>query len=88
MRERENGFGLSLRVGVENIGLDITFVLEHPIEDVDRFPDTAGNEVAEQSYVGIGDQYTRSPLKTLPHCPKRQQRPSYDAGKLRGHFFL
>src|SRR5260370_7989707 len=55
MRERENGFGLSLRVGVENVGLDIAFVLEQPIEDVDRFPDTARNEVAEQSNVGIGD---------------------------------
>jgi hypothetical protein len=55
MRERENGFGLSLRVGVENVGLDIAFVFEQPIEDVDIFPDTAWNEVAEQSNVGIRD---------------------------------
>jgi hypothetical protein len=44
MRERENGFGLSLRVGVENVGLDIAFVFEQPTEDVDRFPDTAWND--------------------------------------------
>jgi hypothetical protein len=55
MRERENGFGLSLRVGVENVGLDIASVFEQPIEDVDSFPDTAWNEVAEQSNVGIRD---------------------------------
>jgi hypothetical protein len=41
MRQREDGFGLSLRVGVENVGLNVAFILEQAVEEVDRLPDAA-----------------------------------------------
>jgi hypothetical protein len=55
VREREDGLGLSLRIGVENVRLDVAFILEQPVEDVDRLPNAAGDEVAEERDVGIGD---------------------------------
>lgn len=55
MRQREDGFGLSLRIGVENVGLNVAFILEQAVEDVDCLPDAARDEMAEQSDVGIGD---------------------------------
>ena len=55
MRQREDGFGLSLRIGAENVGLNVAFILEQTVEDVDRLPDAARDEMAEQSHVGVRD---------------------------------
>jgi len=42
-------------IGMEGVGLERGLVFEQAIEDVHRFPDTAGNEVAEQRDIGITD---------------------------------
>jgi hypothetical protein len=52
MRQREDGFGLSLRIGVENVGLNVAFILEQAVEEVDRLPDAA--RVARPLIVRIG----------------------------------
>ncbi len=53
--ERPNtGQRLPLRVGVDGVRLDVGGVLQQAIDDVDRLPDTARNEVAEQRDVRIG----------------------------------
>jgi hypothetical protein len=38
---------------MKNVGLDVAFVLEQPIEDVDRLPDAARDEVAEEGDVVV-----------------------------------
>jgi hypothetical protein len=55
MGEREDGLRLPLGVGMKSVGLDVAFVLEQTVEDVDRLPDAARNEVAEEGDVGVGD---------------------------------
>ena len=55
MSKREDGLRLPLRVGMKNVGLDAAFVLEQTVEDVDRLPDTARDEVAEERDIGVGD---------------------------------
>jgi hypothetical protein len=51
----EDHLRLSLRIGMERIGVEDRPILEQSVQDVDRFPDPTGDEVAEQGYVGIGD---------------------------------
>jgi hypothetical protein len=46
---------LSLRVGVKSVRLDVRFILEQAIQDVDSLPYSARDKVTEQSYVGIGN---------------------------------
>lgn len=46
---------LALRIGVYGRRLDVGGVLQQPFEDVDRLPDSARDEVAEQSDIGVRD---------------------------------
>ncbi len=54
MRKAEHRQRLPLRVGVDGVRLDVGGVLQQAIDDVDRLPDTARDEVAEQRDVRIG----------------------------------
>jgi hypothetical protein len=40
---------------VEGLGLDVRGVLEQPIENIDGFPHSARDKVAEQGDIGVGD---------------------------------
>ena len=51
--ESKNGLCLALGVGMDGIGLNGGIVLEQPVQNKDRFPDTAGNDMREQRYIGI-----------------------------------
>ena len=55
---------LALRIGVNQIWLDIRLVLQQSLNDVDRFPHAARNEMTEQRNVGIGDVPHRQPAIT------------------------
>ena len=45
--------GLPLGIGVHGRRLDVRSVLEQALKDVDRLPDTARDEVAEQGDVRV-----------------------------------
>jgi hypothetical protein len=53
--QREYGRVLSLCVGVERVRLNFALVFEEAIKNVDGFPDTTWDEVAEQRDVAVGD---------------------------------
>ena len=59
--EREDGFRLSLRVGMKYVKLDVAIVLEKAIKDVDRLPNAARDEVTEDRYVVVGDMVVTDP---------------------------
>ena len=59
--ERENRLALAVSVGVDGIRLEVGTVLQQGIEDVDGFPYTAGDEVAEQRDVGRRDVVVGDP---------------------------
>ena len=46
---------LPLSIGMQRVRLDVGLIVHQAIENVDRFPDAARNEVAEQRDVGIGN---------------------------------
>ncbi len=61
-------------IGMEGVGLERGLVFEQAIEDVHRFPDTAGNEVAEQRDIGITDMVVGDATKTaIADMPRAQQ---------------
>ena len=53
--EAEDRGGLPLGVGMDRVRLDVRPVLQQPIQDVDRLPHAARDEVAEQRHVGVRD---------------------------------
>src|SRR5271163_3635468 len=53
--QAEYGFVLALRIGMERVRLNLGLVLHQRVQDMDRFPDTAGNEAGEQRDIAIGD---------------------------------
>jgi len=53
--QREDGSRLSLGIRVDSIRLDVGLVLLQPLDDVDGLPDAAGNEVAEQGHIVVGN---------------------------------
>src|SRR5580698_7840678 len=57
--QAEDGFALALRISVECIRLDLRPVLHESIQDMDRLPDTAGDEAGEQGDIVIGDVMVR-----------------------------
>jgi len=40
---------------MDGVGLNLRGVVQESVEDIHRFPNTAGNEVTEQRDVGIGN---------------------------------
>jgi hypothetical protein len=52
--QSEDRLRLPLGIGVENVRLDVAFVLEQPVKDIDGLSDAARDEVAEERYVGVG----------------------------------
>ncbi len=50
--QAENRLALAMGVGVDGVDLELRAILKQPVEDVDRLPDPAGDEVAEQRDVG------------------------------------
>ena len=44
-----------MRISVQRVGLNVAFVLQQPIKDIDRLPNAARNEVREQRDVSVGD---------------------------------
>jgi hypothetical protein len=59
VRQPEHRLALAMSVGVHGVELKIGAVLQQPVEYIDRLPDTAGNEVAEQRDVGSRDVVVR-----------------------------
>src|SRR6266542_4376013 len=53
--QAEHGLVLALRIGVERVRLDLRLVLHQRVQDMDRFPDAAGNEAGKQGDVSVGD---------------------------------
>ena len=67
-------FGLPMRIGIQGVGLQGGVVLEQAIENVDRFPHAAGDEVAEQGDIRITDMVVRDASETaIPHMMRAQQ---------------
>lgn len=52
--QSEDKLGLPLGIGVENVRLDVAFVFEQAVQDIDGLPDAARDEVAEERYIGVG----------------------------------
>ncbi len=50
---------LGLGITMQNIGPNIGLVLDQSIQDIYRFPDTAGDEMGEQGDIGIADMVVR-----------------------------
>jgi hypothetical protein len=50
--EAKDGGTLALGIGMERLRLNIRGILQQAIENVDGFPDPAGDEVAKQRDVG------------------------------------
>jgi hypothetical protein len=55
------GSGLTLCIGVNPVGLDHGRVLKKPFDDVDSFPNTRRNEVAEERNVTVADMVIVQP---------------------------
>ena len=74
VRQTKDRLRLSLGIGMDGIRLNVGFILEQAINDVDRFPDTTGNEVAEKSNVGVRDVVIgNAAITPLTHMSFRQQ---------------
>src|SRR5215813_2129578 len=73
-RETEYRFGLPMRIRIQSIGLEDRMVLEQPIENIDRFPHPAGDEVAKQGDVRVTDVVVGdTPETAIPHMLLAQQ---------------
>jgi hypothetical protein len=53
--QAEDRFALSLRIGMERVGLDLRPVFLERVEDMDALPDAAGDEAGKQCDIGAGD---------------------------------
>jgi response regulator of citrate/malate metabolism len=53
VRKAEHRRVLSLRISVESVGLDVAFVVQQSVENVDRLPNTTRNEVTEQRDIHV-----------------------------------
>ena len=53
--EAEYRRALALGVGMQSVGLDFRLVLQQPVQDMDGFPDAAGDEAGEERNVAVGD---------------------------------
>jgi hypothetical protein len=53
--EAEDGFALAVRVGMQRVRLDLRAVFQKAVQDVDGFPDAAGDEGCEQRNIAVGD---------------------------------
>lgn len=53
MCDPEDRLRLSLGIGVEGVGLDLGAVLEEAVQDIDRFPDPAGDKVAKERDIAV-----------------------------------
>ena len=61
VRQGVHGVALALGLGVDRVGLGVGQVPQQALDDVDRFPDAAGDEVAEQRDVVVGDVVVGDP---------------------------
>lgn len=61
--EREDRRGLALRVGVHGVWSEVRGVLEQALQDGDRLPHPARNEVAEQRHVAVGRVMVGDPAR-------------------------
>jgi hypothetical protein len=52
---------MALGIGMHRGWLDLRRVLEQALKDVDRLPDTARDEVAEQGDIGVRDVVVGNP---------------------------
>ena len=65
---------LCLRIAMQNVGLNVGFVLGQSVENVDGLPDTAGDEVRKQRDVGIADVVVGHPaIAAVPYVALRKQ---------------
>jgi hypothetical protein len=46
---------LTLRIGMDGVGLDLGFVPQQPFDGVNGLPHPSGDESAEEGDVGVGD---------------------------------
>ena len=53
--QAENGLVLTLRIGVKRVRPNLRLVLHKRVQDMDRLPNTAGNEAGEQGDIAVGD---------------------------------
>ena len=62
--QTKDGRALSLRIGMQGVGLDFGLIFEQTIQNINRFPYSARNEMAEERDVGIGDMVIPDPAIT------------------------
>ena len=61
MCQPKDRFTLSVGVSVKRVRLNVGAVFQQAIQDVDGLPNAAGNEVAKQCDVGVGDVVVGNP---------------------------
>ena len=61
VREGVHGVALPLGVGVDRVRLGVRALFEESFDDVDGFPDAAGDEVREERDVVVGDVVVGDP---------------------------
>lgn len=59
---------------MQGVWLNVRGVLEQTIQNVHRFPDSTGNEVSKQSYIGVGDMViSNATIATIANVVFREQ---------------
>ena len=53
--ESKDRFGLAVGIGVQNRRLESRAILEQAVQDIDGFPDAAGDKVAEERNIRIAN---------------------------------
>src|SRR6185295_7681940 len=80
--QAKHGFGLPMGVGKERVGLQGGDIFEQAIQDIDRFPHPAGDEVAEEGDIRITDVMIGNAPKTAVADMMRPQQIILDKGNM------